>query len=69
MLSKAGLIGYEYFVSDTQGANWGYRTAWLFFGTGIFTTIAAYFYVPETASRNAVSFAILEYSLPPWHDD
>lgn len=38
---------------DTDGANWSYRTAWLFFGTGLVTIVIVYFYVPEPSQRNS----------------
>lgn len=37
---------------DVHGANWGYKTAWLFFGTGLVAMVIIYFYVPEPAQRN-----------------
>ena len=37
---------------DTEGANWGYNTAWLFFATGIVICILIWFYVPEPSRRN-----------------
>ncbi|KAM6511998.1 hypothetical protein FALCPG4_016986 [Fusarium falciforme] len=37
---------------DTNGADWNYKTAWLFFGTGLVTTLVVYFYVPEPSQRN-----------------
>ncbi|RTE77765.1 hypothetical protein BHE90_007770 [Fusarium euwallaceae] len=37
---------------DINGADWNYKTAWLFFGTGLVTTIIVYFYVPEPSQRN-----------------
>lgn len=38
---------------DTEGANWGYKTAWLFFGTGVFIVVLVWLYVPEPSARNA----------------
>lgn len=38
---------------DVNNANWGYKTAWLFLGTGIVVSILVYFYVPEPSQRNA----------------
>lgn len=35
-----------------NGANMGYDTAWIFFGGGLVSVIAAIFYLPETARRN-----------------
>ncbi|KAM5345993.1 hypothetical protein ACJ41O_011854 [Fusarium nematophilum] len=37
---------------DASGANSGYRTAFLFLGTGVVTCVIAYFYVPEPSQRN-----------------
>jgi len=38
---------------DVNNANWGYKTAWLFLGTGIVVTVLVYFYVPEPSQRNS----------------
>ncbi|PVH79891.1 MFS general substrate transporter [Cadophora sp. DSE1049] len=38
---------------DVDGANWGYKTAWLFLGTGAVCCVGAFFYVPEPSKRNA----------------
>ncbi|KAH7381064.1 general substrate transporter [Cadophora sp. MPI-SDFR-AT-0126] len=38
---------------DVDGANWGYKTAWLFLGTGVVCCVGAFFYVPEPSKRNA----------------
>ncbi|KAF1955372.1 MFS general substrate transporter [Byssothecium circinans] len=37
---------------DTEGANWGYNTAWLFFAIGSLICIMIYYYVPEPSQRN-----------------
>ncbi|KAI9162757.1 substrate transporter [Paramyrothecium foliicola] len=37
---------------DVNGVNWGYSTAFLFLGTGLFTCVLVYFYVPEPSQRN-----------------
>lgn len=37
---------------DTEGANWGYNTAWLFFATGIVLCVLIWFYVSESSRRN-----------------
>jgi SP family sugar:H+ symporter-like MFS transporter len=37
---------------DTEGANWGYNTAWLFFGTGAVFCVLVWLYVPEPSRRN-----------------
>lgn len=39
-------------IVDTEGANWGYDTAWLFFGLGSLVCIMVWFYVPEPSQRN-----------------
>lgn len=41
------------FLVDIKNANWGYKTAWLFLGTGIVVTVLVYFYVPEPSQRNS----------------
>ncbi|KAH8721814.1 sugar transporter [Ilyonectria robusta] len=38
---------------DVNGANWGYKTAWLFFGTGSAVCVVLWFMLPECARRNA----------------
>ncbi|KAG4436677.1 hypothetical protein IFR05_007856 [Cadophora sp. M221] len=38
---------------DINNANWGYKTAWLFLGTGIVVTVLVYFFVPEPSQRNS----------------
>ncbi|CAK7198021.1 hypothetical protein SEUCBS139899_000677 [Sporothrix eucalyptigena] len=37
---------------NTSGVNWGYKTAWLFFGTGLVVTVIVFFFVPEPSMRN-----------------
>ena len=37
---------------DTEGADWGYNTAWLFFATGAVVSVLVWFYVPEPSQRN-----------------
>lgn len=41
------------FAVDVNGANWGYKTAWLFFGTGSVVCVVLWFMLPECARRNA----------------
>ena len=36
----------------TNGANWGYKTGWLFFALGLVSSIGALFLIPETARRS-----------------
>lgn len=37
---------------DTEGADWGYDTAWLFFGVGSLVCVMVWLYVPELSRRN-----------------
>ncbi|KAI9157947.1 sugar transporter [Paramyrothecium foliicola] len=37
---------------DVEGVNWGYKTAWLFFATGLTITVLVWLYVPEPSARN-----------------
>lgn len=39
-------------IVDTEGADWGYNTAWLFFALGTLVCISIWFYVPEPSQRN-----------------
>lgn len=39
-------------IVDIESANWGYNTAWLFFGLGLLVCVAIWFYVPEPSQRN-----------------
>lgn len=39
-------------VVDTEGAGWGYDTAWLFSGLGSLVCAMVWFYVPEPSRRN-----------------
>jgi hypothetical protein len=56
-----------HFTVQTNGANWGYNTAWLFFGTGIASVVLAIFYVPETAQRNPAELdEMYEKGIPAW---
>jgi MFS transporter, SP family, sugar:H+ symporter len=53
---------------DTEGANWGYSTAFLFLGTGIVTCVVAYFYVPEPSQRNSAEMdEMYEKKVPARH--
>ncbi|KAF4994209.1 hypothetical protein FDECE_13206 [Fusarium decemcellulare] len=40
-------------ILDVDGVDWGYKTAWLFFGTGVVVCILLYFFLPECSRRNA----------------
>lgn len=39
-------------VVDTEGASWGYDTAWLFFALGCLVCVLVWFFVPEPSKRN-----------------
>jgi SP family sugar:H+ symporter-like MFS transporter len=50
-----------------DGANWGYKTAWLFLGTGIICCVVIYFYVPEPSKRNPAELdEMYEKGVPAW---
>ncbi|KAM0325873.1 hypothetical protein ACHAQA_007176 [Verticillium albo-atrum] len=52
---------------DTEGANWGYHTAWLFFGAGLFSCVMAWFFVPEPSRRNAAELdELYAKNIPAW---
>ncbi|KAH7143416.1 general substrate transporter [Dactylonectria macrodidyma] len=52
---------------DADGANWSYKTAWLFFGTRLVTILVVYFYVPEPAQRNPAEMdEMYEKRVPAW---
>lgn len=36
----------------TQGADWGYSTAWLFFATCTVVTVLVWFHAPKPSQRN-----------------
>ena len=60
LLTAAGLV-------DVNGANWGYKTAWLFFATGAVTCVVIYFYVPEPSQRNPAELdEMYEKGVPAW---
>ena len=51
---------------NTAGANWGYKTAWLFLGTGLAMVIVIFFFVPEPSCRNAAEMdEMYEKHVPP----
>lgn len=52
---------------QTNGANWGYNTAWLFFGTGVIALALTVLYVPECAQRNPAELdEMYEKGVPAW---
>ncbi|OAA56261.1 sugar transporter [Niveomyces insectorum RCEF 264] len=52
---------------DTQGANWGYKTGFLFFATGAVSCLLVFLYVPEPSLRNAAELdEMYEKGVPPW---
>jgi hypothetical protein len=52
---------------DVTRADWGYKTAWLFFATGLVTTVLTFLYVPETAKRNSAEMdEMYEKGVPAW---
>ena len=53
---------------DTDGEDWGYKTAFLFLGTGAVTCVVAYFYVPEPSQRNSAEMdEMYEKKIPARH--
>jgi hypothetical protein len=56
-----------YLSVDVKGANWGYKTAFLFLGTGIIVCVLTYFYVPEPSQRNPAELdELYEKGIPAW---
>jgi hypothetical protein len=52
---------------QTNGANWGYNTAWLFFGTGLIALVLTVLYVPECAKRNPAELdEMYDKGVPAW---
>jgi hypothetical protein len=52
---------------NTNGANWGYKSAWLFFGTAIVICILLYFFLPECSRRNPAEIdEMYEKGVPAW---
>ncbi|PCH03906.1 Major facilitator superfamily domain, general substrate transporter [Penicillium occitanis (nom. inval.)] len=55
------------YMLNTTGANWGYKTAWLFFGTGIAVSFLLYIFLPECAKRNPAEIdEMYEKGVPAW---
>ncbi|KAL2802576.1 general substrate transporter [Aspergillus granulosus] len=54
-------------ILDVNGVNWGYKTAWLFFGTGLCVCVLLYFFLPECSRRNAAEIdEMYEKGVPAW---
>lgn len=52
---------------DVNGANWGYKTAWLFLATGAVCCVIIYFFVPEPSQRNPAELdEMYEKGIPAW---
>ncbi|KAB5546910.1 sugar transporter [Coniochaeta sp. 2T2.1] len=52
---------------NVNGANWGYKTAFLFLGTGIVTCVLVFFFVPEPSARNPAELdEMFEKGVPAW---
>jgi hypothetical protein len=52
---------------DVNGVNWGYKTAWLFFATGVCVCVLLYFFLPECSRRNAAEIdEMYEKGVPAW---
>lgn len=47
--------------------NWGYKTAWLFFGSGVVVCILLYMFLPECSRRNAAEIdKMYGKGVPAW---
>ncbi|KAM5343421.1 hypothetical protein ACJ41O_011958 [Fusarium nematophilum] len=54
-------------ILDVDGVDWGYKTAWLFFGTGVVVCILLYFFLPECSRRNAAEVdEMYAKGVPAW---
>ncbi|KAM0278153.1 hypothetical protein ACHAQH_005351 [Verticillium albo-atrum] len=52
---------------DTEGANMGYKTGWLFFGVGVVTCVVVWVFVPEPSRRNNAEMdEMYEKGVPAW---
>lgn len=52
---------------DVNKANWGYKTAWLFFGTSVLILVVDFFLLPEPARRNAAEMdELYSKKIPAW---
>ena len=52
---------------DTENANWGYKTGFLFFGTGLVVAALIYLYTPEPAQRNPAEMdEMYQQGVPAW---
>ncbi|KAF4958012.1 hypothetical protein FSARC_11141 [Fusarium sarcochroum] len=54
-------------ILDVDGVNWGYKTAWLFFRTGVVVCVLLYFFLPECSRRNAAEVdEMYAKGIPAW---
>ncbi|KAF4472617.1 sugar transporter [Fusarium albosuccineum] len=54
-------------ILDVEGANWGYKTAWLFFSTGLVVVVLVWLYVPEPSARNSAELdEMYAKGVPAW---
>ncbi len=61
------ILTHPTILVDVNGANWGYRTAFLFLGTGVVTCLAVYYFVPEPSQRNPAELdEMYEKGVPAW---
>ncbi|KAM9875955.1 hypothetical protein VD0002_g7282 [Verticillium dahliae] len=52
---------------DTEGADMGYQTGWLFFGVGAVTCVVVWFFVPEPSRRNNAEMdEMYDKGVPAW---
>jgi MFS family permease len=56
------------YMISTTAANWGYKTAWLFFCTGVVVVVLCVFFLPETAKRSPAELDEMYevHRLPAW---
>jgi MFS transporter, SP family, sugar:H+ symporter len=54
-------------IVDVNGANWGYKTAFLFVGLGTVTVLVIFLFVPEPSMRNSAEMdEMYEKGVPAW---
>jgi MFS transporter, SP family, sugar:H+ symporter len=52
---------------DTNGANWNYKTGFLFLGLGSVTVVVIFLLVPEPSMRNSAEMdEMYEKGVPAW---